>query len=76
MLSSSMRDLTREMAPDTHQSFFDTTLCAYTTSPYLNHYLACNYTWQKKLMYLMTACYTSNNGFTANDALFYNNKVG
>ena len=29
-----------------------------------------------KLTYLMTACYTPNNGFTAKDAPFYKNKVG
>ena len=29
-----------------------------------------------KLTYLMTAYYTPSNGFTANDASFYNNQVG
>ena len=29
-----------------------------------------------KLMYLMTAYYTPNDSFTANDALFYKNKLG
>ena len=29
-----------------------------------------------KLKYLMTAYYTPNHGFTANEALFYKSKVG
>ena len=29
-----------------------------------------------KLTYLMNAYYTPNDGFTANDASFYENKVG
>ena len=29
----------RAMASDTHQLFSDTTMCAYTASPYIHHYL-------------------------------------
>ena len=34
------------------------------------------YMYDKKLTYLMTAYYTPKDGFTANHALFYKNKVG
>ena len=67
----------RATATDMHWLFFDTTLL-YTASPYtasqyiLHHYLVCNYM-TAKLTYLMTAYYTPNNGFTANNASFYKN---
>ena len=48
----------------------------YCNHAYIHYYLVCNYAWQLKLMYLMTAYYTPNNGFTANDASYYKNKVG
>ena len=34
------RSYWRAMAPDTHQSFSDTTLCAYTASPHIHMYIA------------------------------------
>ena len=34
-------------APDRHWSFYDTTLCAYTASPYIHHYLVRNYALQQ-----------------------------
>ena len=33
------------MTPDTHQSFSDTTLCAFTASLYIHLYLMCYYAW-------------------------------
>ena len=36
VLYSCMRDLTGKVAPSTHQSFSDTTLCAYTANPYIH----------------------------------------
>ena len=37
----------RATAQDTHQSFSDMTLCAYTASPYIHRYLIHNYAWQQ-----------------------------
>ena len=37
----------KAMAADTHQSFSYTTLCAYTASLYIHHYLLHNYAWQQ-----------------------------
>ena len=65
--------------PETHWLFSHTTLCEYTASPYLYVYTLlfgeqlCMAT---QLTYLMTAYYTPNNDFTANNASFYKNKLG
>ena len=37
----------RTMTPNTHWSVTDTTLCAYTASLYIYHYLVYNYAWQQ-----------------------------
>ena len=37
----------RATAPDMHRSFSDTTLCAYTASPYIHRYMVHNYAWQQ-----------------------------
>ena len=50
------RSNSRATAPDTHRSFSDTTLYAYTTSPCIHHYLVRNYAWQQSSRtQLMTA---------------------
>ena len=74
------RSYWRATAPDTYQSFSDKTLCAYTASPHMYMYIQSLFGAQlrmtTKLMYLMSDYYTRNDGFTANNVLFYNNKVG
>ena len=64
-LESHERSNWRATAPNTPCLFTGTTLCVYTTTPTKLTY-----------MYLMTAYYTSNDSFTANEASFYNNEVG
>ena len=58
----------------TSWSFSDTILCAYCKPIYIHHYLVCNYAWQQN-SHSLWVCYTPNNGFTANSALFYNSKI-
>ena len=41
------RSHSRATAPDTHLSFSDTTLCAYTVSLYIHRYFVRNYVWQQ-----------------------------
>ena len=68
--------LWRATATDTHRSFSDANLCEYTASPYTHCYLVHNYTTIETHVPYITAYYTPNNAFTANDALFYKNKFG
>ena len=68
----------RAITPEMHQSFLDTTLsCVYCkpvhTSPPVFH---AQLHMTTKLTYLITAYYTLNDGFTANEVSFYDNKVG
>ena len=68
----------RGTAPDKHWSFSDKKLSAYTASLYTRNDVYI-YVWMHmttKLMYLMIAYYTPNDGFTANDVSFYKSKVG
>ena len=60
------------MTPDTHRSFSDTALCAYTASPLL---FGTQLHMKTKLAYLMTAYYTLNDSFTATMHHFYMNIV-
>ena len=48
----------------------------YTASPYIPVDRYSQRLLTTKLKHLMTAFYTANDGFTANDVSFYNNKVG
>ena len=66
----------RATAPDTHRSLSDTKLCAYKLQARTSLYIWCETRMTAKLTYLMTAYYTPNDGFTANDASFYNNNIG
>ena len=56
----------RATAPDTHQPFSDTTLCAYTASPVHSLLFSEQLRTKTKPTYLMTAYYTPNDGFPAN----------
>ena len=51
-------------------------VCMYTASLYIHYYFGTQLHLTTKLTYIMTAYYTPSNSFTANDALFYKNKVG
>ena len=62
----------RATAPDTYRSSSDTTLCAYTSSPYMHASpIGAQLRMPTKLTYLMTAYYTPYDAFTANAASFY-----
>ena len=62
----------KAMASDTHHTQFSDTLYGYT--PYIHHYLVCNYAWQQS-SHSLWLYYTPNNDFTPDDASFYENKV-
>ena len=70
------RDLTGELRPETCIAHFVITHCVriYTANSYIHHYSQRRL--RTKLTHLMTAFYTLNVGFTANDASFYKNEVG
>ena len=60
-----------------HASVFsDTTLCFVYCKPVYTSLSGAQLCKTTILMYLMTAYYTPNDGFTADNASFYKNKVG
>ena len=56
-------------------TFSDPHKCVYTASPYTHRYLICNYAWQQN-SHSLWPYYTTNDSFTAKNALSYKNKLG
>ena len=73
------RNTTGELRSETHvgRSLIYNIVCVYCKSVYTSPF-GMQLDLTTKFMYLMIACmyYTPNGGFTANDTLFYKNKVG
>ena len=60
--------LTAGYGPQHHQSFSNTILCTNTASLHIHCYLVCNNAREQNSCTLhVTACYTPNNGFNADN---------
>ena len=77
MVYSCTRDLTGELLPETciGHSLIQHCVRILRAHTFITIWFATTVRLATKLTYLMTAYYTPNDGLTANDALFHNNKV-